>query len=252
MTCKLCQQERKLIKAHILPKFLYEKMKDEKNSFLSVAYDIKNFKNHKVKKVQMEDYDPNILCSDCDNRIFGTNYENYAKIMFYGAKFPTEINPECTNYKNPNDGAEYSICKNFDYKKTKNFLLSLLWRASITNRSFFEDVDLGNKHNERLRKILYENLETNEDEYPIIISSFIRTNNKFDNLIFKPYKSKNKDGLISYIFMIDGYQYIFFIKSIDHNFPLNLRKISLTKEQFFISHLLPGMELDLFRNLLNK
>ena len=251
MTCKLCEQEKKLIKAHILPKFLYEKMKDENNSFLTVNYDIKDFKNHKKKKVQIEDYDPKILCGDCDNRILGRYYEDYAKIMFYGAKFPTEINPECTNFKNPNDGAEYSICVNFDYKRTKNFLLSLLWRASITDRPFFDEVSLGSKHNERLRKILYENIETDEDEYPILISSFIRTKNKFDNLIFKPYRSRNKDGLTSYVFMIDGYQYIFFVKSKEHSFPKNLKKISLTKEQFFVSHLMDGMELDVFKNLLS-
>ena len=250
MTCKLCKQDKKLIKAHILPKYLYEKIKDENNSFLTIEYDIKNFKNHKKKKVQIEDYDPKILCADCDNRIFGKYYEDYAKIMFYGAKFPSEINPICTNYINPNDGAEYSICTNFDYKRTKNFLLSLLWRASITDRPTFEQVDLGPKHNERIRKILYENLETNDDEYPILISSFIRTKNKFENLIFKPFKSKNRDGLTSYVFMIDGYQYIFFVKSENHKFPNNLNKMKLTKEQFFVSHLYDGMELKVFESLL--
>ena len=74
MLCKLCKQERKLIKAHIVPKFLYEKMKDEKNRFNSVSFNIGDFENHKVKITQMEDYDPNILCLDCDNRIFGIGY----------------------------------------------------------------------------------------------------------------------------------------------------------------------------------
>lgn len=248
MTCKLCNQERKLIKAHILPKFLFEKMKDENNAFLTINYDLNDFKNHRVKKVQIEDYDSKILCSDCDNRIFGRYYEDYAKIMFYGAKFPTEINPDCKNFIIPNDGSEYSICTNFDYKRTKNFLLSLLWRASVTDRKFFDEINLGAKHSERLRKILYENLETDEEEYPIIISSFIRTKNTFENSILKPFKSKNSDGLISYVFMIDGYQYIFFIKSAGHKFPTKMKKILLSKDQFFISHFKNGMELKIIEN----
>ncbi|PIE50556.1 MAG: hypothetical protein CSA38_02865 [Flavobacteriales bacterium] len=250
MFCKLCQKEKKLIKSHILSKFLYKKIKDENNAFLTIEFDVKNFKKHKKKKVQIEDYDSNILCADCDNRILG-QYEKYAKVLLYGEKFETKINPKCTNYKNPNDGTEYSICIDFDYKNIKNFLLSILWRASITNRPFFEEINLGDKHNERLRKILYENIETDEEEYPILITSFIRTKNKFDELILKPFKSKNKEGLISYIFMINGYQFIFFVKSKNHTFPKGLKKISLTKEQFFVSHFMDGMELDIFNHLLN-
>ena len=151
MLCKLCKQERKLIKAHIVPKFLYEKMKDEKNRFNSVSFNIGDFENHKVKITQMEDYDPNILCQDCDNRIFGIGYERYAKNMLYGTECLTNIDLSCQNYVNPDDGAEYSICENFDYVKFKNFLLSILWRASVTERPSFSEVSLGEKHNERIR-----------------------------------------------------------------------------------------------------
>ena len=252
MLCKLCKQERKLIKAHIVPKFLYEKMKDEKNRFNSVSFNIGDFENHKVKITQMEDYDPNILCQDCDNRIFGIGYERYAKNMLYGTECLTNIDLSCQNYVNPDDGAEYSICENFDYVKFKNFLLSILWRASITERPSFSEVSLGEKHNERIRKILYENLETDEDEYPIIITSFIRTENKFEDLISNPYRNRTKCGLNFYMFMINGYQFYFFIKSSDQKIPTNFKKMILTKKKLIVSHWSNGMELEIINRVFKK
>ena len=154
--CKLCENENKLVKSHIIPKFMFKKMKNEENVFYEVIYNLDTTKL-KTKKTQIEDYDKNILCEACDNKILGGLYESYAQKAIYGGELPVEVSPKCANYQNPDDGAEYSICVNFDYQKLKNFYLSILWRASITDRSFFNHVNLGKKHEERIRKILLNN-----------------------------------------------------------------------------------------------
>ncbi|HIB8182290.1 hypothetical protein J2O02_11935 [Elizabethkingia anophelis] len=225
-------------------------MKDENNAFLVIDYKTGDYENRRIRKLQIEVFDKNILCQDCDNRILGRYYEAYAKTVFYGAEHETDIKPQCKNYKNPDDNSEYSICTNFDYKKIKNFLLSLLWRSSITDQSFFDQINLGNKHNERLRHILYENIETSEKEYPILITSFLRTTNTFKSTILKPYKAKH-DGLVSYIFFIDGLQYIFFVNSVNHKLPNKLEKFLLNKNQIFINHFRDGMELNILKQFLD-
>ena len=42
--CRLCLQEKKLIKAHIIPDFMYNGMKaeDDKNIFFEVTYNLDN------------------------------------------------------------------------------------------------------------------------------------------------------------------------------------------------------------------
>jgi hypothetical protein len=251
--CRLCLKEKKLIDAHIIPKFMFNGMKDEKNSFLEVVHNL-DTNISKVKRTQKEDYDKNILCGDCDNKILGAIYEDYAKKSFYGGEISdTEIEPECINYKNPHDGAEYSVCKNIDYGKMKLFLLSLLWRASITDRPTFKDVNIGEKHEERIRKMIFESIIPGELEYPIIMTSFMRTDHDLKNFIGQPKRIKMKSGLNGYIFLIDSIQFIFAVNSIDHMIPEYLKRMTIKESgEMTIAHLPNGKELDIMKLLVGK
>ncbi len=252
--CRLCLREKKLIKAHIIPEFMYSGMKSEgdKNIFFEVTYDLDKDKS-KPRKVQTGEFDKNILCEDCDNRIIGANYEKYAQKSMYGKSIDPEIAPICKNHQNPNDGAEYSICKNIDYGKMKLFLLSILWRASITKRKIFKDVDLGNKHEEKLRKLIYENIIPNETEYPIMMTSFMRTDNSLKNLIGQPKRIRYKNGLNGYVFLIDSIQFMFYVNSTDHKLPEYVTRTMLKKSgEMTVLHLPNGKELEFLKAILNK
>ncbi|WP_164674245.1 hypothetical protein [Maribacter litoralis] len=247
-------KEKKLIKAHIIPDFMYSGMKeeDDKNIFLEVTYNLdKN--TRKQRKIQTGIFDKNILCEDCDNGIIGGQYEKYAQNSMYGKNIDPEIAPICKNYKNPNDGFEYSICKNIDYGKFKIFLLSILWRASITDQKIFKDVDLGNSHEESLRRIIFENMIPNEDEYPIMMTSFMRTENSLKNFIGQPKRIRFNDGLNGYVFLINSIQFMFYVNSINHKLPIYLKKTMLKKSgEMTVLHLPNGKELEFLKLLLNK
>ncbi|WP_452231662.1 hypothetical protein [Lacinutrix sp. MEBiC02595] len=252
--CRLCLKDKKLIKAHIIPDFLYSGMKaeDDKNIFYEVTYNFAK-KESRSKKIQTGDFDKNILCEDCDNRIIGANYEKYAMKSMYGKNIDPKIAPICKNYKIPNNDTEYSICKNIDYGKMKLFLLSILWRASITDRKSFKNVQLGDKHEERLRKIIYENIIPKESEYPIMMTSFMRTKNSFKNLIGQPKRVKYKNGLNGYIFLIDSIQFIFYVNSIDHKLPKYLTQTMLKENgEMTILHLPNGKELEFLKAMINN
>jgi hypothetical protein len=250
--CKLCQKEKKLIDAHIVPKFMFKKMKDENHSFYDITYNL-DTKQTKSKKTQKEDYDKNILRGDCDNGIIGAIYEDYAKEALYGENLNIEIAPKCENFLNPDDGAEYSICKNIDYTKMKLFLLSLLWRASITDRPIFNEVNIGEKHEEIIRKMIYEKTAPSETEYPIIITSFMRTENKFENLIAQPKRIRMKNGLNGYIFLIDSLQFMFFVNSSDHKLPEYVLKSTIKESgELTTLHLPKGSEIEFFKLIMEK
>ncbi|MCT4298889.1 hypothetical protein HZP23_16480 [Elizabethkingia anophelis] len=246
-TCKLCNKEKKLIEAHIIPKFLYKNMKDtKKNTFLLVEYKSIDPKKKMKRIVQKEVYDKNILCSDCDNAIFGEGYESYVKRMLYDSNCEIITKPQLINVN-----SNMTYCLDFDYKKIKNFLLSILWRASITDQPFFSEINLGDKHNESLRQILYNNLQTDYKEYPILITSFLKTKNKFDKTILKPYKTKDS-GLVTYIFFINGLQFIFFVNSYNHKLPDKFEKYLLKEKEIPILHLKDGMEKYIIKSLFSK
>jgi hypothetical protein len=250
--CKLCEKEKKLIEAHIIPKFMFKKMKDENNSFYEVKINVET-KEQKSKKVQKEDYDKNILCGDCDNGILGGIYEDYAKDVLYGENLNSTIAPKCKNYMNPNDGTEYSVCKNIDYSKMKLFLLSLLWRASITDRPIFQDVNIGSKHEEIIRKMLFEKITPKETEYPIIVTSFMRTENKLENLISQPKRIKMQGGINGYLFTIDSLQFMFAVNSIQHKLPSYILKNTLKESgEMTTLHLPNGSEVDFLKNIMKK
>jgi hypothetical protein len=250
--CKLCKKEKKLIEAHIIPKFMFKKMKDENHSFYDITYNL-DTKETKSKKTQKEDYDKNILCGDCDNGIIGGIYEDYAKDALYGENLNPEIAPKCKNFKNTDDGAEYSICENIDYTKMKLFLLSLLWRASITDRPVFKEVSIGSKHEEIIRKMIYEKITPLETEYPIVITSFMRTENKFENLIAQPKRIRMKGGLNGYIFLIDSLQFMFSVNSADHKIPEYILRSTIKESgELTTLHLPNGSELEFFKQILEK
>ena len=239
--CRLCLKEKKLIKSHIIPEFMFEKMKDENNTFFQLTYDADK-RDSKKRKVQTGVFDKNILCEDCDNKILGGIYESYAKKSFYGKNLNPEIAPKCKNFKNPKNGTEYSICENIQYSKFKLFLLSLLWRASITSQPMFNEVNIGSKHEEILRDYLLNNLCPNEHEYPIFITSFLRTDNPLDNLVGQPKRFKDRDGFNGYIFYINSFQFTFGVNSPNHKIPIYFKNCLTESGELKIIHFKNGQE----------
>lgn len=75
MVCKFCGQEKKLIKAHIIPKKFYLGLKDDR--YLCI-----NSQNCKYMIQQQGGYDSNILCEDCDNHILGEFDKEGYRILF--------------------------------------------------------------------------------------------------------------------------------------------------------------------------
>ena len=148
MKCKLCLQDKDLLKkSHIVPNFLYKELREKDNSFVKA-----NLEKLTKQPVYTGFFEPNILCQTCDNELL-SKLEEYAYKIIYdskkikGVKIVNEINSH---------GVEWTMCRGVDYTKLKLFLLSMLWRFSISSNEFYKFVDLG-KHEEIIRKMIFEN-----------------------------------------------------------------------------------------------
>lgn len=197
MVCKLCLSERNLIgKSHILPNFMYKDLFDDGHRMVKFTTQTPNSK----RSIPTGDYESDILCADCDNKIIG-QLESYASSIFYGGNLPVKIE----NFVKP-DGLEFTQVKGVDYNKFKLFLLSLLWRASISKRDFFKNVNLG-PYEEKIRRMIHKSDPGCSEAYPCIITSY-RKHDLPKEIIAEPKKIR-LDNNVGYAFLINGFLYNF-------------------------------------------
>lgn len=211
--CKLCLEEKELLRrSHIIPNFMYQDLYGKNHKIVK-------FKPHELakgikkgEKHSSGEYEPNILCRECDNNIIG-KYENYASRVLYGGLLPKNESPTCINYKNPHEkGFDYSLIKNIDYMKMKLFLISILWRAGLSQRQLFSEIKL-ETHEEILRKMLLTGDPKDIHNYPIFFMTYLNDKKMIRDLIVQPQKRVTKYGHEVYIFIIAGMLYTYFLDS---------------------------------------
>lgn len=212
MKCKLCLQDKPLIKAHIIPDFMYRNLYDENHQIHKVNF-LDDDKIH-TKKIPTGTYDKKILCADCDNNIISP-YENYAKMIIYGGDVRTEDDPSFQRMKNQ-FGLESMRISNINYTKFKLFLLSLLFRGSVTCQTLFKDVKLKPEDKEKIRLMLLNGDAGDFYDYPCVIMTFVDTSLHKD-LIASPRKDINEER---FNYVIDGIIYSFIVSK--ENAPVQI------------------------------
>lgn len=186
--CKYCGQEKKLIKAHIIPKNFYIARKEDR-------YLLINSKTRKYAYKQNGGYDSNILCGDCDNNILGEFDKEGYRVLF------GDFNKYQYVHTYP-QGKIYQLdSNNFDYTKLRNFFISILWRASISQLEEWSHINLGGYE----RKAL--DILKGKREYPELFKTLIYKNSLTEDinqgvLIAKGKTSKYK----KYIIQMAGYR----------------------------------------------
>ena len=204
--CLLCNNEKPLIKkSHIIPEFMYRELFDDKHKIFKLAPKKYIQGNMKYSRQSSGEYEGGLLCAKCDNEVIG-NYENYARIAIYGGKADVDECPYFENFSTK-DGLRFTKCYRLNYKKFKLFLLSILWRASISKRKFFKDIKL--EHNsEILRQMILNGDAKNKNDFPILLFTYIEEKSLPADLIAQP-SMVNFHGENAFIFIISGFIYFF-------------------------------------------
>jgi hypothetical protein len=174
----------------------------------------RDFINNKKSDFYARDgqYESGILCSNCDNVILKA-YEDYAKYILYGGKCENHEHITCaTGLVEDEPNCKITKISNIDYRKFKLFLLSILWRASISSREFFNEIKLKPVEEEDIRKMIYDGDARNENDFPIILVSWL-LDESLDKGIIPPPRSITSQNDIHYEFPIGGIIYKFFMSS---------------------------------------
>jgi len=246
MKCKLCLKDKDLLKkSHIIPQFMHKGLRDGDGKFFRISID--DFS--KSQAIYTGEFESDILCQECDNNILG-GLEGYASRLLYGGQLYKGENIKFENRKNQYGVAMTNI-SGIDYEKFKLFLLSLLWRASISNRNFYQQVDLG-PHEDIIRKMILGGNPDDYKQYPCLIATYLNHKELPPALVGQPIRVKSKDGT-RYVFLIGGFIYMFFVSShaipdwifelvINENQEINILHMSEDVAKDMLNHFL-GIEM---------
>lgn len=165
MCCKLCKKKDgiKFSKSHIIPKSLYGQIIKKKESALVISGE----KNTRIKKSRIGEYDQSILCVNCEKEF--DSFDNYA------AKFFTQELHEKNYFKTIYNHKLAYIFPDYNYGKLKLFFLSMAWRASVSRRNFFSNINLG-PYEESFREMIINNDPGDHEKFSVIIGKYTDPN----------------------------------------------------------------------------
>lgn len=220
MKCKLCGSEKKLIRAHIIPEYFYKELYDTGHSFFAFQEDQNAIKRSLKRKGF---YDLNILCKECDAKL-GTQFDDYGAAILWGS---SHKKIEMIDFVSDIDSrVKWREVRNADAERFKLFLLSILWRASISTLEFFKDVDLGRKHESQIKNFLLGHDLPLLDHYGIIMQHCAIANPETRKLI-SSIRRYRKNTKTYYAALFNGLMIIWYIS--ENQVPKGLDKFTLTK-----------------------
>lgn len=213
--CQLCLEEKPLAKAHIISKFLFKPLKDDKNRMVG-------FSKTNINEFLQDGYwDRNILCEECDKHL-GKSYEDPIAKIYY----KHEGNPGNVGFIKNDDGYSFKAV-NFDFNVLCKFILTQLWRMSISKIDAFSDTDLGLYHSEQIKLLLKKNRPVTGLEYPIMIL----VTPPHTKMIITPAVRLSYEGYKFYEFKIHQFVYWVFVNAPGHKIPDEIQKRIILKDR---------------------
>lgn len=158
--CKMCGKEDKLVKSHIVPRSLTRHI--DASGGGPKVYEVGKF--NRPRRAPIGIYDA-ILCDGCEARF--SSWDNHAaKTIRFGAEHEVAI-------KDPRTGKPRAfLLEQGCDGKLQMFAVSMLWRASVSNRTEFATFKLG-PHQDAIRKILHKNVIDAAFQYTTVIFKFV-------------------------------------------------------------------------------
>jgi hypothetical protein len=130
--CHLCDSPNELQESHIIPRSYFKSLKGKSGQLFSVSTD-------DSVEARLSNADPKeeLLCWDCE-QFLSRNFEQYGTRLF-------------KDHRNVKKTKDVVVFNQFRFKEFYLFLISILWRASISNLPKYEHIELDDQINNLLR-----------------------------------------------------------------------------------------------------
>lgn len=130
-TCRICAAASGFVKAHIIPEAFFRELREGEVAPLLVA----GVKGQFPKRAPIGVYDEELLCSTCESKFLQWDTYGIEKLL---TRFDDYFKPL------ENDGKTVAHeAAEIDKLAILDFLVSVLWRASVSTHNFYKTVDLG-------------------------------------------------------------------------------------------------------------
>lgn len=227
-SCRLCGKEKRLIKkSHIIPDFMYRELYDKKHRIYTLIVDAAKRKLVKKRFRFTGEYQGGLLCKKCDNKLLGS-FESYGSKFLYGGNFKKGEDLVMKDFVTA-DGLSFTEIQNASYEKLKLFLLSILWRCSISDREGFSEISLG-EHEEIIRSMIYNTNGGLWDQFPVVIMTYLNDKQLPHDLIAHPQKRITSDGVEVFVLIISGFIYSFFMPPPNGSYPKFVNEATLKED----------------------
>ena len=212
MTCRLCKQDKPLMRSHIFPEWLYMPLYDKNHRFFVLSTDENKRRSTRPKGIYER-----LLCQECEVQM--SKWEGNARGVFYGD------DPRIRRGKY----GKTIVLSGLRYAPFKLFQMSLIWRASIANRQEVHKINLG-PHAERLRKMLFEECPGECYECGTILKLPPATLDEITReFIYPPERIPGKiDGHTAYRAIFAGLIWLFIVSN--HSADLRDKDLFLTED----------------------
>ncbi len=225
--CHLCHKVSGLSRSHIIPKFVYKPClyKNDKNRFWVLSSNPESPERPEQRQIRER-----ILCKSCEIHV--GKYETYASKLFN------------LSIKDPYQEGKLISFPQVDYTSIRLFYLSILWRMSVSNHSFFDEVNLG-KHEQILRKKLLAGEAPASDRYSFWCTVPLVEGNFHSDWILQPQRIKLA-GQTAYRMILNGILVIFMVSCT--RVPSSLRPLILEREGTWRLLVKPAEEIEFLKS----
>ena len=221
LPCKLCGEQKKLIKAHIIPKQYYRRIIHEGSKPHLLKFEIDNISNE--SKTQSGIYQDDLLCADCDNKI--GQYDKYGYEILTRQIDDKKLQVIAKGHQ------VYEIGE-IQIEAFRLFLVSLAWRSGIAQDQFFSLVKLG-VYEERLKQILLGKKSEVLDSITAVIVLFRPP--KYPDIMWSPFCSK-MDGINLAIFYLPPWKILLKLDRRPFGHPFDKFALAVGKPAYAAVH----------------
>jgi hypothetical protein len=213
----MCSQLKRLVKSHIIPRRFFELIRGSGNYSVLVNAD-KPLKEAGTF-LQAGPYDDSMLCQDCERKF--SDFDNYGWQI---------LGEPLLNEGVYDNGVLYAYKIACDTDKVRRFLLSVLWRASVSSLACYSRVNLGSR-GDTIKSRIFDPTPLTGNEFPITAMRLpMEALGKYKDMLFQPLRERIY-GLISHILYLPP-NLKFVIATGRGNFPTVFRKFLITDPNF--------------------
>jgi hypothetical protein len=203
MICKLCHRKKTLRKSHIIPEWAYTALYDQDHKYFMIS----SF-DDRIKFKYQGEYEE-LLCDDCESYL--GEFDEYGRNVMLNR--PGERDCGLSTFFED----DTIVVEGVQYAEMKLFQLSVLWRAGISSRDFFDKVQLG-PHEHAIRGMLVDRDPGRPGDYGCIMLPVLwGTGEPLVDMVLPP-ESFRANGHRWYKFLFAGCAWMFVVSGHRKNF----------------------------------